>query len=168
MPWDVQLFPVLVRSGTLLKAVREQGGASKDDRIQKLWLRWVKLAQSSAAARLAKDEDDRKAQVVAVGRQLVLSTLRSPSTARFSAEAVLLECPSGYRVTVHNVDAQNGFGAMIRNRACVKFNPVTRQILMSRNASGVSVDTTCAEDVGRSPMLTDCAYLDRWVLTAKF
>jgi hypothetical protein len=103
-----------------------------------------------------------KKTAVATGRRIVLTTLRAPSTATFAADVVVGECSSGYVMTAHDVDAQNAFGAMIRNRVCPKFNPTTQRIVVSRDDDGVHVDVSC--DTG----VWTCDTMNRWQWTIGF
>lgn len=102
-------------------------------------------------------------QVIPTGRQIVLSMLRAPSTARFADDGILLQCPSGMFVTRHVVDAQNGFGATVRNEMCATFNMTARVKLCwnsMESASGINCSTSCGDHVpfGRLPT---CDYLER-------
>lgn len=72
------------------------------------WLALQKTNKSSAPS------------LIPIGRKAVLGQLKAPSTARFASDEVALQCPDKDTfITVHEVDAQNGFGAMIRDHLCV-------------------------------------------------
>lgn len=57
---------------------------------------------------------------LAAGQRAVAARLKSPSTAKLVDEAALMACPgpAGGVLSSHTVDAQNGFGAMIREEFC--------------------------------------------------
>jgi hypothetical protein len=63
---------------------------------------------------LAKAQARADQEALKAGRQFVLGKLRSPGSVQWISDTVLLRCPGGY-VTAHEYDAQNGFGALIRN-----------------------------------------------------
>jgi hypothetical protein len=78
----------------------------------------VSFQQRQAAAvreRAAEAQVDAagKQDALAKGRGFILNRLKAPSTSQFSNEHAF-RCPRGF-VTYHDVDAQNSFGAMIRN-----------------------------------------------------
>ncbi len=58
------------------------------------------------------------AAVLSRGRQAIFARLKSPSTAKVVREASAVRCPSGITATVHELDAQNSFGAMLRQQHC--------------------------------------------------
>jgi hypothetical protein len=61
-----------------------------------------------------------------VGRQVVLANIKTPSTARFVSDQMLYPCKDGEMfLTSHELDAQNGFGAMIRDSVCTAVVPRT-------------------------------------------
>ena len=64
-------------------------------------------------------------KAIAFGRAIVLKHLKAPSTAKFVTDEVLLRCSDGWTATRHVVDAQNAFGAMLRNNICAYFDGVT-------------------------------------------
>ena len=101
--------------------------------------------QKDEAQRQAREEREQAAQAaiaarsaIPTGRQLILSHLSAPSTAHFVSESVLLQCGvgGGLFVTRHTVDAQNGFGAMIRHTYCPRFIPVKRLVADQRSEEG--------------------------------
>lgn len=58
--------------------------------------------------------------LIPIGRQAILKVVKAPSTTRFVSDRVLLQCPGHNRyATVHEIDSQNSFGAMIRTKLCV-------------------------------------------------
>lgn len=71
------------------------------------------LADPALTKAVGAAQAKRGQQAIALGRQYILNSVRSPSTLSFVNDALLLTCPGGY-VTFHTFDAQNGFGAMIR------------------------------------------------------
>lgn len=72
-------------------------------------------------------------EVIQAGRTIVTSQLKAPSTASFVSDSIVFSCPSGTYATVHEVDAQNGFGAMIRSQACAVFNMQRRRTTIQPN-----------------------------------
>jgi hypothetical protein len=82
-------------------------------------------ARAQAAAQGAREQARREA--IAIGRTYIQYKVRSPSTLQFVGDGILLECPNGF-VTVHEFDAQNGFGAMIRNRWAILQNKRSERI----------------------------------------
>lgn len=113
------------------------------------------LPAFTAAWEAARVEGKRRALIT--GRKIVLASITTPSTASFVGDEILLQCSSGFLTTVHDVDFQNAFGAMIRRRMCVKFNPTTEKIVASGDgAGGFSLDTAC------SAMWLKCDVLDGW------
>lgn len=71
--------------------------------------------------------------LVPIGHKAVLAQLRSPSTARFVNESVVLSCPDmDTFVAAYNIDAQNGFGAVVRDMMCAAIS--------SKNRSAVVID----------------------------
>lgn len=97
-------------------------------------------------------------QAIPTGRGIILGMLRAPSTARFADDGILLQCPSGTFITRHVVDAQNGFGAMIRQEVCATFN-MTAGVKRCWNSmeSGIDCSTSCGNHVpfGRLPTCDD-------------
>jgi hypothetical protein len=138
-----------------------------EERARKVGARMSTLVAGYAKALEASQAKATKLALV-TGRKVVLAKLRAPSTARFVSDDVLLQCPLGYVVTVHEVDAQNGFGAMVRGRFCPKFNATTERIVVSGsavdigNGAGFSIDTDC------SSMWLSCNTLDGWKATVGF
>lgn len=88
--------------------------------------RWVRVGMAlgaglvvvwllrSCSSKETADEAHAKADAV----QLVEKNLKAPSTAKFLETRVLASQGNRYLIFVA-VDAQNGFGAMLRNRYCV-------------------------------------------------
>lgn len=63
---------------------------------------------------MAADQQERRRDALPIGRTYILTKVRSPSSVRFVGDVVVLECPQGI-VTMHEFDAQNAFGAVIRS-----------------------------------------------------
>lgn len=60
------------------------------------------------------------AALVPIGHKTVFAQLKSPSTAKAANESLVLQCPdTDTFITMHTVDAQNGFGATVRDTFCV-------------------------------------------------
>lgn len=138
-----------------------QFSAADQARVAKVSSRMDSLFPGYRSATEAAQAKAAKLALV-TGRKVVLATLRAPSTARFVGDSVLLQCASGYVVSAHDVDAQNGFGAMVRGRFCAKFNPTTQRIVVSGTGGGFSVDTSC------DPIWLACDTLDHWKATVGF
>lgn len=69
---------------------------------------------------LQKTNKSYKQAVVPSARKTILRQLKSPSTAVFISDEVALQCQDQDTfITVHTVDAQNSFGAKIRDVFCV-------------------------------------------------
>ncbi len=86
--------------------------------------RTAQAARETAAKQAARQKA--LASLVPLGRQAVLGHIRSPSTANFISDRLINEfqCASGKRLFVleHTLDAQNGFGAMVRDTVNVIVN----------------------------------------------
>jgi hypothetical protein len=92
----------------------------------------IKKEQAAEEARIKSEraEQGRKLReaapkAIAFGRAIVLKHLKAPSTAKFVSDEVLLRCSDGWTATRHVVDAQNSFGAILRNNICAYFDGVT-------------------------------------------
>lgn len=121
------------------------------DTLSQAELTRLKEALTKAAAlepgykRAAAEANEKNAQTaLKLGRIVILSSIRTPSTAQFVSDTILLSCPSGDFLTSHTVDMQNIFGARVRNEMCSRVNVKTKHAAMVRNAQGNTVfDTTC-------------------------
>lgn len=107
---------------------------------------------------LAASEARAAQKAIPTGRQVILSQLKSPSTANFVSDSMLLQCSSGTFITRHTVDAQNGFGAMIRQETCATFN-VRAGVKRCWNSmeSGIECSMSCGNHVpfGKLPTCDD-------------
>lgn len=119
--------------------------------------REAEIATEEAERRAAQAERAAEAaQVLASGRTIVASQLKAPATAQFSNDRVLFSCSSGAVATIHTVDAQNGFGAYLRETHCAIFNMTTRRTILLPDACdsveyvarGKTSDQNCAHWTG--------------------
>jgi small ligand-binding sensory domain FIST len=96
--------------------------SAQDERLRALGERHrlaEQAAQAAAAQREQAAQAKARALVIPLGRRGVLQALKSPSTASFVSDQVLYQCAAGDIIfTQHEVDSQNGFGAMVRESVC--------------------------------------------------
>lgn len=109
------------------------------------------LARSYEAA-VAEQRAQIDANVVQMARGYILGRARSPSTLRFLSDTIMLRCPGGYMV-MHEFDAQNGFGALVRSRWAVSIDTRTNRIDADECSTG-RVSVLCA-----APAIGGCSAL---------
>lgn len=100
-------------------------------------------AEAEKAAENARKEKIIETVLIA-GRKAVLRGLRTPSTANFLSDTIGHICENGVFVTIHEVDAQNLYGAVVRNNFCALIHAPTGAaipaqcelaMLLSKNSS---------------------------------
>ncbi len=73
-----------------------------------------------------------------LSRKAILGSIRTPTTAKFGTEEVALQCPDKDTfITMHEVNAQNGFGAMVKDNLCVAVSLQNKRTMVT-DCGGVS------------------------------
>ena len=99
------------RIGTVQRNLPELS-VEEGSRAQRARDKIAALAPSYDSAMSAR-QAQLDANLVQMGRTYILSRARAPASVRFVSDTIMLRCPGGYML-MHDFDAQNAFGAMLR------------------------------------------------------